>query len=101
MIKIDDPDEGAIFPLREAPDHVPHRGGSKALHKSTGFRWASSGVRGVRLETIRIGGTLCTSTRALQDFFDRLSTPRPAPGPSPRPSGRSRRVERALDRAGI
>ena len=35
--------------------------------------WARNGIRGVRIETIRVGGTLCTSLEALQRFFDRLS----------------------------
>ena len=40
------------------------------------YRWSAKGIRGVRLETIRVGGSLCTSVQALQRFFDRLSGPR-------------------------
>jgi hypothetical protein len=61
------------FPLAETPKHVPPRRGGRKLHKATAFRWAKDGVRGVKLETIRIGGTLCTSVEALQCFFERLS----------------------------
>jgi hypothetical protein len=32
-------------------------------------------VRGIRLEVIRVGGTLCTSVEALQRFFERLASP--------------------------
>jgi hypothetical protein len=31
------------------------------------------GLWGVRLETIRVGGTLCTSRQALERFFARLA----------------------------
>jgi hypothetical protein len=63
----------SVFPLAESPRHVPARRGGKRLHQSTAFRWAKHGLRGVRLETIRVGGTLCTSAEALQRFFDALS----------------------------
>jgi hypothetical protein len=62
-----------VFPLAESPRHVPSRRGGRRLHQSTAFRWAKHGLRGVRLETIRVGGTLCTSAEALQRFFDALS----------------------------
>lgn len=64
--------EETCFPLGEAPKHLPPRGG-KRIHQATIFRWAKSGVRGVRLETIRVGGSLCTSSQALQRFCERLS----------------------------
>ena len=31
------------------------------------------GVRGIRLESIMVGGTRCTSVQALQRFFDALT----------------------------
>ena len=65
--------EENTFPLAETHKHVPPRRGGKKLHQATAFRWAKSGVRGVKLETIRVGGTLCTSVEALQRFFERLS----------------------------
>jgi len=64
--------EENVFPLADTPKHVPPRRGGKRLHKNTAFRWARPGVRGVKLETIRIAGSLCTSTEALQRFFERL-----------------------------
>jgi hypothetical protein len=65
--------EEKVFPLADTPKHIPSRPGGKRLHKSTAFRWRNPGVRGERLETIRIGGTLYTSAEALQRFFERLS----------------------------
>lgn len=54
-------------------DRIPRRRGGKKLHVSTLFRWASRGCRGVKLETVRVGGTLCSSRDALARFFERLS----------------------------
>ena len=47
----------------------------QARELATLYRWATHGCRGVRLETIQIGGTKCTSQEALQRFFNRLSNP--------------------------
>jgi hypothetical protein len=65
--------EARVFPLADTPDHVPLRRGGKRLHPHTAFGWAKGRLRGVRLETIRVGGSLCTSAEALQRFFERLS----------------------------
>jgi hypothetical protein len=64
-----------IFSLCDAPKRaeLPRRRFNKRPHVSTFYRWAKRGVRGVRLETIRIGGTLCTSVDAMQRFFAALS----------------------------
>ena len=67
-----------VIPMSEVGDHCPRRRAGKKVHLSTGIRWARAGVvgdDGTRgyLETIRVGGTLCTSVEALQRFFERLS----------------------------
>lgn len=41
--------------------------------------WTRGGCRGVVLESLRIGGTICTSEQALLRFIDRLSTGTPKP----------------------
>jgi len=69
--------EERIFPLGQAPREAPPRRPGKPLHKSTFHRWATIGCKGVRLETLQVGGTRCTSAEALQRFFDRLSSLRP------------------------
>jgi len=68
-------DSETLFPLRMAPGHLPPCRGGRKLSLSTLYRWANRGLRGVRLETIQVGGTVCTSREALQRFFQRLSTP--------------------------
>lgn len=67
-----------VVTLGEAAKKLPRLRNGKKLHLSTLFRWsqrgkiAHDGVR-IRLETIMIGGTKCTSLEALQRFFDRLT----------------------------
>ena len=62
-----------VLPLREAAKLLPRRRQGRPVHASTLHRWASRGIKGVRLETIRIGGVRCTSPPALQRFFDQLT----------------------------
>ena len=62
-----------VFALSAAPRRAPRLRGGRPINTATFYRWASRGCRGVRLETIQIGGTKCTSQEALQRFFDRLS----------------------------
>jgi hypothetical protein len=66
-------------------------------------RWATAGLKGHKLETVKRGGTRCTTLLALERFFERLSEPS-LPASTPTPSERARAQSRAaaiLDRAGI
>ena len=91
-----------VFPLSRISDHLDlERRGGKRLAASTGYRWRR-GQRGVKLETLRVGGTLVTTARCLQEFFDRLSQADAGTGLAPVAAGRqaSARLEaiRAADR---
>ena len=68
-----DPSKERLMPLSKAIGSVPPRRQNKRPHTSTLFRWATSGLRGVKLEVLRVGGTLCTSEPALHRFFKRLT----------------------------
>ena len=57
-----------VVSFAEACQRLPRRRAGKRPHPNTLYRWAAEGVRGERLETIQIGGTLCTSLEALQRF---------------------------------
>lgn len=81
-----------LIPLGEATAILPRRNG-KRLHVSTLHRWTSRGVRGVRLETLRLGGLLMTSQEALQRFTDRLA------GSSHRRSNKSPSRAREIQKA--
>ena len=67
-----------VISFSEASKVLPKKPGTKGLNISTLHRWALRGLRSkdgnrVRLETIKVGGTTCTSKEALQRFFERLS----------------------------
>lgn len=91
-------DKERLIPMREAPKHVPLRPGGKRLHISACYRWITKGIGGVRLESIKLGGTTYTSIEALQRFAAVLSGRESEPpqrhgaGRSPRQSRHVRRV---------
>ena len=91
-----------VFPLGDLPKHAPKRRGNKTLNKSTGFRWAKDGRKAadgsiVKLPTIRVAGSLCTSTEAFQAWCERLSVGGGEPA-SPRTTSARRRAVEAADR---
>lgn len=77
-----------IVSLSQAAKLLPFRRAGRPTHASTLWRWATNGIRGVRLETIQVGGTRCTSRQALQRFCERLS----AAGARPRDATPARGV---------
>jgi hypothetical protein len=93
----------AVVTLTEATRHLPRRRKGKPCAVSTVYRWAQRGCRGVRLETIQVGGTKCTSMEALQRFCERLSRA-DSPEPPRTPARRRRAAEaaaRELEREGV
>jgi hypothetical protein len=64
-----DPSKESLLPLCKAARLLPSSRSAKGQHVSTLHRWARKGVRGVRLEVIRLGGTTCTSHEALGRFY--------------------------------
>lgn len=74
------------------------------MHLSTLWRWTRHGVRGVRLETMLVGGLLFTSREAIQRFLSRLAEVRkPRVAVETARGGRAQRrmAARVLDEAGI
>lgn len=63
-----------VISLTEAARELPRRRKGVKPHVATLYRWASRGLRNIRLETIQVGGTLCTSVEALQRFCAQLSS---------------------------
>jgi hypothetical protein len=57
-----------LVALREVSKLLPLRPNGKRVHISAIYRWVQRGIKGVRLEAIRIGGTTYTSREALQRF---------------------------------
>jgi hypothetical protein len=94
------------IPLAEAARLVPAARNGKRCHESTLFRWITKGIRGVKLEALRLGGRWVTSREALQRFAERLTpdleaTPRPVPRSPARRRRASERAAKELERIGI
>ncbi|MGO8899479.1 MAG: DUF1580 domain-containing protein [Isosphaeraceae bacterium] len=89
------------IPLDQIPPEViPGRGG-KPVHPVTLSLWHRRGVRGVKLETLLIGGRRCTSIEALNRFYQAVSQARskhpshqPTPAGGPAEAAPSPRTER-------
>ncbi len=81
------------FPLASGKDRI-------ASHPSpaTLYRWALKGVRGVRLETVMMGGRRYTSDEAVDRFFARLSEPQATPT-APPSKLRAAQIDQAARRA--
>ncbi|QKK07527.1 MAG: DUF1580 domain-containing protein [Planctomycetota bacterium] len=62
---------------RRRPSCSPDAATDARQPPSTLYRWACSGLSGVRLEVVQVGGTMCTSRAAMERFFTRLAAARP------------------------
>ena len=89
-----------LITFAQAADDLPRRRRGRKTHVSTLYRWSAAGCRGIRLETIQVGGSCCTSRDALQRFFERLTLARSEAGDAnadrPMPDRRSA-VQRQRD----
>lgn len=95
-----DPLSEEVFSLNRATRRVLRD--DRPVHVSTLWRWATSGIRGVRLETAMVGGVRVTSDGALRRFFAALSDRGSQPQKSdPDRSRRAQEVERELNRLGL
>ena len=70
MIDMNDED---LISLAEAANRLPRCRRGKKISLATLYRWSSSGCRGVRLETLRVGRARATSMGAIQRFCERLT----------------------------
>lgn len=99
-----------VVSLSDAAKHLPKVKRGKNPHPSSLWRWTVKGQKApdgriVRLETIKVGGTTCTSLEALQRYFERLTGDIQIETP-PTITERHRlrheeRIERELDAIGI
>ena len=82
---------------------LPDRRGGRALSTSTVYRWAKCGLKGIKLETVQVGGTAATSVEAIERFFSRLAGDA-VTTPTATAASKSRRVDaakRELKAAGL
>jgi len=89
-----------IIPLCKAAKLLPSARCPHGVHVATLHRWIRRGVRGVRLERIRIGGTTCTTEQALGRFFAALSSTADAAN-APSTETRSERTQLVIETAGL
>jgi hypothetical protein len=59
-----------LIRLEDTRNYLPSSRKGKRLGKAVCFRWAKDGVRGVVLETVKIGGARLTSLEAIQRFVE-------------------------------
>jgi hypothetical protein len=85
-----------------------NRRAGKPINVSTLWRWATVGVRGIKLDTIMAGGSRSTSLEAIERFFQALTLradTRENPVVPPRHSSQRRKqiqaAEQRLARAGV
>lgn len=85
-----------VVSFADAARMLPRRRGGKRPHVATLYRWSQRGCRGVRLETIQVGGTRCTSRQAIARFCAHLSSVEDnAPTGPPTRRERTKSIDRA------
>lgn len=93
-----------LLSLSAAARILPRRRGGKKVHTATLYRWTTTGLKGVVLESLQVGGTRCTSRQSLQRFFEQLSPLRTTHHSSDCRSQKSKQamlVEKQLDDLGV
>lgn len=78
--------------LAEAARTLPGRRG-RPVSQAAVYRWCVRGVRGVKLESVRVGGQLFTTAEALARFLEALN--------SDDPSKQRKQTRDVLKKAGI
>ncbi len=93
-----------LISLTEAAILIPRRRAGRPTAISTVFRWVQTGIRGIRLECVQVGGTKMTSAEAIRRFYDALTKKNlagqaPAKKPAPHISAaRRKQIDRAKKR---
>ncbi len=87
--------------LSEQAKRLPHRPNASTL-----WRWSKRGIKGVRLETVNIGGVAYCSDGALDQFLKATNEPSSSSSTPRRRSKREcresvKRAEKILEKAGI
>jgi hypothetical protein len=91
-----DPNVEELIPLTRAARVInPQR----PPHVATVWRWTGNGVRGVRLESLLVGGVRNTSREAIGRFLAKLNADEPGAVPAP-PNRRAEKAAAELQRRG-
>lgn len=62
-----------LLTFRALCQRIPRRRAERPVALSTVHRWRAFGIRGVRLEAVRVGGSWLTSEEAFTRFTQRLT----------------------------
>ena len=62
-----DMSEETLIPVGQVPLKLPPRPSGKSVHVTSVYRWINHGIHGVKLESLKVGGTTYTSIEALSD----------------------------------
>jgi hypothetical protein len=62
-----------LVSLADSCKLFPKRRGGVRPHLSCMYRWTVSGCKGIKLESVQVGGTRCTSKQAIARFIAALS----------------------------
>lgn len=95
-----DPFEETVLPFAKAVRELPQLKKNAHVHPETLWRWATRGLRGIKLETVQIGGVIFASVESLHRCVDALAQ---AKGHEPvsRPSSQHQdEIERQLQQFG-
>lgn len=92
-----DPFKETMLPLGKAARNVPGR----TVSPQTIYRWCSTGIDGVKLETLVVGGRMQTSEEAMLRFFSAVTEARQPPSRQDDSYQRPERVSRQLKDAGL
>ena len=92
-----------VVSFSQASKRLPSVTRGRNIHVSSIWRWTLAGKKCpdgsvARLETIKIGGTTCTSIEALQRFFDRITGEREIVTPPTLTERQRRKRSEAADR---
>jgi hypothetical protein len=95
-----------LIPLTQVPARIqwlPHRRRGRATHPTTILSWAKAGVAGIKLETVRVGGTLCTTETAVREFLQAVTEAESgtASDPAPNAVASPAQDEAMLDAMGV
>lgn len=94
--------EEGLLTFTDASKKLPMRRRGKRPTPSCLYRWYAYGLRGVKLEGLRVGGNICTTLQALERFFTQLAEARGERMPAIRtPIQRERATERAMKELGL
>lgn len=71
-----------LVPLGRAAKYFPRSARGKKLHRTTLYRYTTTGREGVVLESVQAGFVRCTSVEAIARFFEALTKAKGLRSPS-------------------